>query len=406
MGASFEAERIESGGSGDPGLLASVVLLAGCGVAVLWSASSGYALSLGRGPEYFALRQARYLIPAAALFWLCSMLPLESLRKRIGLVTLGGLAFLLLPFVPGLGSERNGASRWIDLGFITLQPSEFWKPVAIIYLAHVLDSRGRLVDGGSGPLIPPFLLASLGCIIVFAQNDFSTAVICFAACAAMFWIAGASIAFFLGLGAAAAPLAALSVLTSDFRLRRILAFVFPTYEPHGQGYQVLGSLKAIKAGGFFGKGLGLGTVKLGLVPEVQSDFVFAAFAEEAGFAGVLAFLALWGVFVWRAFRCSFAETDGFRSYLGFGLASLLTMEALVNVSVVAGLLPATGIALPFFSAGGSSLFSTAVSCGILYNLSKSASAPRQGRRASIFARSAIFAGPEARGASVGEDLNG
>jgi cell division protein FtsW len=211
----------------------------------------------------------------------------------------------------------------------------------------------------------------LGCFIVYLQNDFSTTIIVGMAAATVFWIAGSPLSFFLGLGAAAAPLAALSVLTSDFRLRRILAFLFPSYEPHGQGYQVLGSLRAIRAGGFFGKGLGLGTLKLSSVPEVQSDFVFAAWVEETGFVGVLAFYALWAFLAWRAFTNAFAEEDGFRSYLGFGLTTLLVAEALVNVAVAAGVVPATGLALPFFSAGGSSLISTAAICGLLYNLSRS-----------------------------------
>ncbi len=170
------------------------------------------------------------------------------------------------------------------------------------------------------------------------------------------------------------PLAALSILTSDFRLKRILAFLFPAYEPHGQGYQVLGSIKAIRSGGFFGKGLGLGSLKRGSIPEVQSDFIFAAWAEETGFVGALAVIGLFGFLAYRAFKAAFAEADPYRSYLGMGMAFLLSFEVLVNAAVVAGAVPATGIVLPFFSAGGSSLISTAVSCGIIYNLSSRAPA--------------------------------
>ena len=228
----------------------------------------------------------------------------------------------------------------------------------------------------AGVLIPPFLLVALGCILVYAQNDFSTAAIAGLAAIAMFWVAGAPLSFFLGLGAAATPLAFLSILTSDFRLRRILAFLFPEYEPHGQGYQILGSIKAVRSGGLFGVGFGLGSLKRGSIPEVQSDFIFAAWAEETGFLGVLAVLGAFAFLAWRAFRVAFAETEGYRSYLGMGMAFLLCLEILVNVAVVAGALPATGMALPFFSAGGSSLLSTAISCGLLYNLSGSSSLAR------------------------------
>ena len=371
MPSGFAVEPMARERTWDSALLASLFLLAGTGFAALWSASSGYALSIGKAPYHFALRQLLFLAPSVGLFWAGALAPLDLLRKKAGLITLLGLGSLLLPFIPGLGENRNGASRWIDIGFTTIQPSEFWKPVSVFYLAHVLAKRQEAKALGVAPLMPPFLLAGSGCLLVFLQNDFSTAVIAAAAAVAVFWVAGAPLAFFAGLAAVGGPLAALSVLTSDFRLRRILAFLFPAYEPHGQGYQVLGSLRAIRSGGFFGKGLGLGTLKLGSLPYVQSDFIFAALAEETGFLGVLAFFGLWGFFAFRAFRASFREEDGFRSYLGFGLASLLLLEVLVNVAVAAGAMPATGIALPFFSAGGSSLLATAATCGVLANLSRS-----------------------------------
>ncbi|HET7838925.1 MAG TPA: putative peptidoglycan glycosyltransferase FtsW, partial [Rectinemataceae bacterium] len=376
--------------------LAATCLLAGVGLASLWSASAGYALSIGKGAHYFVLRQALYYLPALAAFLVCALVPLERLRAKVGIITIVGLGLLFLPFIPGLGENRNGASRWIDLGFSTFQPSELWKPISVLYLAHIMDRRGKDLSEGAGVLLPPLMLTGFACLVVYMQNDFSTAVVVGAAAVIVFWAAGAPYSFFLGLGAAVTPLAALSVLTSDFRLRRILAFLFPAYEPHGQGYQVLGSIRAIRAGGLVGKGIGLGTLKLASVPEVQSDFVFAAWTEETGFLGVLAFFAIWGLLAWRAFRNAFAEEDAFRSYLGFGLASLLVMEVLVNVAVAAGVVPATGLALPFFSAGGSSLIAAAIICGLLYNLSR-------GRAEAEAARPEDR--PMARAYGVGEDAN-
>jgi cell division protein FtsW len=376
MRIGFVAERASSGRKGDRGMLAAIALLAGVGLACLWSASSEYALSLGRSAGYFALRQALFLLPAALLFWLCASVDLDSLRSKTGALTLGSLLFLLLPFVPGLGENRNGATRWIDLGFTTFQPSELWKPACVIYLAHILDKKRDRIEESAGVLIPPFMLVGLGCLLVYAQNDFSTAIVAGLCAIVVFWVAEAPASFFLSLGAAATPLAALSVLTSDFRLKRILSFLFPAYEPHGQGYQVIGSIKAIRSGGFAGTGLGLGSLKRGSIPEVQSDFVFAAWTEETGFVGVLAVLGLFAFLAWRAFKVAFAEEERYRSYLGMGLTFLLCLETLVNVAVVAGALPATGLALPFFSAGGSSLLSTAIACGLLYNLSASGARSR------------------------------
>jgi cell division protein FtsW len=370
MRAGFDVERMRAEGPGDAVMLAIVVLLAGTGVAALWSASSGFAVSIGKGPGYFAVRQLVYMAPAILIFWACSAIDLEKLRSKVGVLTLVSLASLLLPFLPFLGGSRNGASRWIDLGITTLQPSELWKPAMILYLAHILDRKRERILESPGVLIPPFMLAAAGCLLVFAQNDFSTAFLTILAAAAVFWVACAPPSFFLGLASAAASLSALTILTSDFRLRRILAFLFPAYEPHGQGYQVLGSLRAIRSGGLLGKGLGLGTLKTGAIPEVQADFVFAAWAEETGLVGVLLVMAAWGALCWRAFKAALAEEDRFRSCLGFGLAFLLVLEALVNMGVASGAVPATGLALPFFSAGGSSLLSTAAICGLLYNLSR------------------------------------
>jgi cell division protein FtsW len=385
MRSGFEAERQRAARRGDRGMLAAVLLLALLGVAALWSASSEYAISLGRGSGYFALHQALFLLPSALVFWASASVDLDALRARTGAATLVALGLLLLPFIPGLGENRNGATRWIDLRFTTFQPSELWKPALVLYLAHILDKKRERIAESAGVLIPPFLLVALGCLLVYAQNDFSTAAIAGLTAVAVFWVAGSPPSFFLGLGAAAAPLAALSILTSDFRLRRILAFVFPAYEPFGQSYQLLGSIRAIRSGGLLGKGFGLGTLKRGSIPEVQSDFIFAAWTEETGFMGAVAVLAAFGFLAWRGFLTAFAERDRYRSYLGMGMAFLLGLEVLVNVAVVAGAVPATGMALPFFSAGGSSLLATSICCGILYNLSAS---------------------PEARGAAGSSFLGG
>jgi len=356
----------------DSVLAAALFVAAGTGMAVLWSASTGYAISLGRPSWWFAARQAVFWLPAGGLFALTVFLPMEAVRRRIGAITIAGLALLALTFVPGIGEYRNGAARWINLGFTTLQPSEFWKPIAVIYLAHVIDRR-RPGSGDERPaasLVGPFLLVAFGSLVVYLQNDFSTAAIAMVGAAAVFWVGGAPVGAFAGISLAGGALGALMVLTSDFRLRRILAFLFPAYEPHGQSYQILSSLRAIREGGWLGKGFGLGTLKIGSIPEVQSDFIFASFSEEVGFVGVLLFFALWAVVAWRAFANSMREEDHFRSLLGFGLGFLVVLEVLINTAVAAGVVPATGIALPFFSAGGSSLMANAAVGGLLVNLGR------------------------------------
>ncbi len=354
---------------GDTTMLALFICLTVMGFATLWSGSSGYALSIGRGAEHFLIRQLMFMIPACILFVLSAMIPLEVLRPRAGVFMIAGLIFLFFPLIPGLGEVRNGASRWINFGPTTIQPSEFWKPILVFYLAHILDKKRESMDDTIGTLIPPFLVLIAGSGIIFFQSNFSTAAVAALAGLAVFWAAGAPMRFFVGILSMVVPLGLLSVLVSDYRMMRVLSFIVPGLDPHGQGYQVQNSLKAIISGGFFGKGIGLGTRKIASIPAVQSDFIFAAFAEETGFIGVLVFFFLWGALFLRTFKAAF-EMDGFRSYLAFGLGFLVSIQVLANVAVVSGFVPATGLPLPLFSAGGSSLFMIAICFGLLYNCTR------------------------------------
>lgn len=347
-------------------LIGAIGALALLGLAALWSASAGFALSMGKGADYFAVRQFAFLAFSAGLFFAAAKIPLTVLRDKMWLVMPLALAFLALPLIPGIGDNRNGASRWIDLGVTTFQPSEIWKPVVIVYLAHMLDKNKAEIRRSESAVFAPSLLAGFGSLIIFLQSDFSTSMIIAIAAVSVMFIAGVRFRFFAAVLTAILPLAGLMVLTSEYRLKRIIGFLVPGYDPHGLSYQVQGSLKAIGSGGILGKGLGLGTRKIASIPEVQSDFVFAAFVEETGIIGVAVVFALWafiGFTVYRAVR----ERDDFYGFAAIGLFGMLALQFLANVAVASGFVPATGLALPFFSAGGSSLIATAISCGIMYN---------------------------------------
>lgn len=371
MAATFTMERPGKRAGVDTILLGSTLLLAGAGLANLYSASYGYALSLGRAPGYFALRQLAWYLPATAVFAVCAMAPLDRVRTASGAFVLAGLVLLLLPFAPVIGITRNGASRWFGFGGLSFQPSELFKPVLVFYLAHILSKKADRLADVVNAVIPPLLLAAAGTGIVLLQNDFSTALMVAALAVVMFWVADAPLVFFAALASIALPLAALSVLTNDYRLERVIGFLAPRFDPGDLSYQVNGSIRAIEAGGLFGKGIGQGSLKLASIPEVYSDFVFSAWAEETGLAGVLAVLSLWGVLLWRAYRSSLRADDGFRSLLGFGMATYLGFQVLVNVMVEAGAAPATGIPLPLFSSGGSSLLSVAAALGCVVNVARS-----------------------------------
>lgn len=385
MGGGFEMDRPPARSGGDPAMLGALVVIAGVGLACLYSASYGFALSIGKSPSYFVARQAVWLIPAVALFSAAALVPLEVLAKLMAPIVIGALLLLLLPFVPGIGIVKNGAARWFGFGGQMFQPSELWKPTLVLYLAYILSKKAERLGDVVNGIAPPLVIAAAGAAIIIAQDDFSTAMLVGVVALIMFWISDAPLLFFAAIGSVAVPLASLAVLTSDYRLRRMVGFLAPGYDPADISYQVNGSLRAISAGGVFGKGLGQGTLKLGSIPLVQSDFIFASWAEETGFLGVCLFAALWAFYLWRTFGASLRSADAYRSRLAFGLSCYLALQVLINVMVASGIAPATGIPLPFFSQGGSSLLSVSISAGLLYNVSRSAEAAPSARDGRAYA---------------------
>ncbi|HWR11437.1 MAG TPA: FtsW/RodA/SpoVE family cell cycle protein [Rectinemataceae bacterium] len=353
----------------ESGFAGSFAALAVIGFVAMWSASSGYGVKMGKGASYFAVRQAIFLLPAILVFMAASIVSLDWLRNLAGLFAIASIVSLTLPFLPGIGVEINGGRRWINLVFTNFQPSELWKPVSIFYAAHILDKKNQTIRNTAGEAIFPFLVVVLGCAIVFLQDDFSTSMLALVAALSVFWFAGTPLRFFLGTLILAVPAVFLMITSSEYRLIRVLGFIIPDYDPHGMNYQVQNSIRAIMSGGLWGKGLGLGTRKLSSIPEIQSDFVFAAFAEEMGLLGVAAVFACWIFLVIAVIRVTRGR-EGFRYLLAMGLLCLLSLQFLVNLGVVSGFLPATGIALPFFSAGGSSLLSTALAGGLILNALK------------------------------------
>ncbi len=377
MNGGFTMDRPLVRAGGDPALLGSLCIIVGTGLAGLYSASYGYAMSLGKPGSYFVMRQLVWLVPACAVFALGAFTPLELTQRFMGLIVIASLCMLVLPFLPLVGITKNGASRWFGFAGQMFQPSELFKPVLVLYLAHILSKKAdRLADVVHG-VFPPLIVAGAGVLIVLLQNDFSTALLLGLLAMTMFWVADVPVVFFAAMASIGLPLVVLSVLTSGYRLNRILGFLAPGYDPSTLSYQITSSIRAIGSGGVWGKGIGLGTLKLGSIPEVQSDFVFAAWAEETGLVGVLGFAAIWAFFLWRAFRASFMAPDSYRSHLAFGMACYLGFQALVNIMVASGAAPATGIPLPFFSSGGASLFSAALAAGCSVNVARRSAGGRE-----------------------------
>jgi cell division protein FtsW len=346
-------------------------LLVGVGLAVLFSSSYFWAEQLYGDAFRLVRRQAVYVVLGIALAFMASRVPLDRLRKNVLLLLLGGLLLMILTFVPGLGEEYLGARRWILLFGYSFQPSELIKVIVIFYLAHILSKKEDQLNDTLNSIVPPMIVVGLFAAIIYLQNDFSTSVFVIGLALLMLYVARVRFRLFVGLAIVILPLTVILLLTREHRVLRILAFIDPELDRFGSGYQVLAARIALENGGAWGVGIGQSLQKFGSLPEPHSDFVFAILGEEFGFVGILSVLGLFAAFAVKGYQIALRAPDTFRSLIAFGVTSAILLQALVNMAVVCGLVPATGIPLPFFSAGGSSVLMSLLMCGLLVNVARS-----------------------------------
>jgi cell division protein FtsW len=347
-----------------------ILVFCGLGFAVLYSGSIGFANRIFDDPLYFVKKQGLNLLVGVIAMVLFASVNLEAVRKQLPKIVLVTLIISLLPFVPGIGVTKNGATRWIGIGSQTFQPSELVKMVVVFYLANLFAKKFDKLDQPKISIIPAFLTSAVLVATVYIQNDFSKSVFIIAIVLVMFYIAGVDWRWFLRLFLCAVPLVLLMVFSKEYRVERLMSFLHPEHDPLGAGYQVNAALNALSEGGFWGRGLGNGIRKISSIPEVQSDFIFAVWAEEMGFFGVCLYFALLVGFSLRGYYISLKCRDRFRSYLGFGCTTIILLQSLMNCGVVVRLVPATGVPLPFFSSGGTSLLITLCLCGFVLNVSR------------------------------------
>jgi len=372
MGVQLAMEKTNRAVRADPLLVALVLLLTGIGLVTLYSASYAHAVRFKGNGLYYTSRQAGMTLLSLFLFFVASRADLELIRKWISPIVIGTIVLCGLTFIPGLGVTKNGASRWIGVGNSTYQPSELVKLALPFYLAHIFDKKKDRLDSFSAGVLPPTLITVLFFVLIYLQNNFSTAFFVLVNALVIFFLAGIRLRYFFAAATIFLPLSVFFVLTKEHRLRRFISFLWPDFDPQGAGYQVKASIVTIASGGFWGKGLGHGTRKISSVPEVHSDFIFASFAEEGGFFAVIVFFILFALFAFAVYRCAFNCPTLFGRLLCFSLGTIIVSQVLLNIAVVVGALPATGVPLPFFSAGGSSLTATMVMCGLLVNCSREA----------------------------------
>ncbi len=371
MEYSFTVEKINNRSS-DFILLSLIILLAGLGIATLFSASYNYGAAKFGNPRYFLNRQLVFMTAGFVLMYLVSRLQMDVIVKSIPLLLVVTFALMVMTLIPGVGREVLGGKRWIVIGHNSFQPSELVKLVIILYLARILSKKSDRKNDFINGILPPFIIVSIFAALIYFQNDFSTAFFILFVALSIFFIAGIHLGYFAFIVTAVVPLTFMLLFTREHRVRRLIAFLNPSSDPSRAGFQAIAAKAALSGGGFWGKGLGLGTKKLGGLPEAHSDFVFAVLGEEAGFIGIVIILTLFLAFAARGYALGYQyqEKNPFAYYLVFGLTTSILYQALINIAVVSGVVPVTGIPLPFFSSGGSSIIVTFIMCGILLNLSR------------------------------------
>lgn len=343
-----------------------VSILLVMGLVFLYSASALYAVNKGLDSLFYAEKQALYMLLGFGLMAAAARLDLEKVRRYIKplvIVTLALLAVTLL--MPPVAHVR----RWIPLGFMKLQMSEFAKPVLVLYLADFFDRSASRIQADWRELLRPFGVSVLFFVLIAAEPDLGTPALLFVVTMAVFFAGGVKLRYILAPIAAAVPVLIEELLRKPYRIARLKSFLSPWDDASGTGYQLVQSLLAVGSGGWFGKGLGASKLKLMYLPEPHTDFIFPVVAEEIGLVGGLFITALFAALLVKGARIARNAPSLYTSLAAFGLTLTLTLQAFFNLSMAIGLIPTKGIPLPFFSYGGSSILASMIMVGLILNVS-------------------------------------
>ncbi len=353
----------------DAVLVSVVVALVAFGVVMVYSASAVYANRMFEDGNHYLVRQGIFAVVGLVLMAIGASID----YRRIRFLTYPGLAtcvFLLLVVALGFGRTAGGAARWIAIGSFNVQPSETAKIAIVFWLAYSLSKKRDRIRSFSVGFLPHVLMAGFLMLLCLKQPDFGSAVMIGLLTFVLLFTAGTRLGYLLGGVLAVLPILVLLVVTSEYRLRRITAFLNPEADRMNTTYQIYESLVSFGSGGVFGVGIGDSRQKLFFLPEAHTDFIGAIVGEELGFLGICTLLAAYSVFVYRGLRAAFHAADDYGAYLAVGISMFIGLPAFMNLAVAMGLLPADGLVLPFVSYGGSSLLVNCAAVGVLLNVSR------------------------------------
>lgn len=351
-------------------LIIVTLMLLAVGLTMVYSASAIWADYKFDDAFFFAKRQLLFaVVGLVAMFFLMNV-DYWTWRTWAKVIIIVCFVLLLLVLIPGIGNVRNGSRSWIGVGAFSIQPSEFMKLAMIAFLAKFLSEKQKLITSFKKGLVPSLGLVFLAFGLIMLQPDLGTGTVMVGTCIVMIFVSGARIKHFAFLGLIGIGGFVALVLSAPYRIKRITSFLDPWEDPLGSGFQIIQSLYAIGPGGLFGLGLGESRQKFFYLPEPQTDFIFAILSEELGFIGGTFVILLFALLLWRGIRVALGAPDLYGSFLAVGIIAMVAIQVMINIGVVTGLMPVTGITLPFLSYGGSSLTLMLMAIGVLLNISR------------------------------------
>jgi cell division protein FtsW len=354
----------------DVWMIAATLGILGIGVVMVYSASAVTAFHDHGDPYYYVKRQLLFAVLGVVSMFVMMNVEYTFWRKWAVPALLICFGMLVIVLIPGLGVWRGGARSWLGIGSFGIQPSEFMKLAMILFMAKLLSERQNQITQFAKGLLPPLGIMGIAFGLIMLQPDLGTGTVMIGAALIVIYVAGARVAHLGGLALLGLVGLIGLIAAAPYRLLRITAFLDPWQDPLGAGYQSIQSLYAIGPGGLVGLGLGMSRQKYNYLPEPQTDFIFSILAEELGFIGGSLLLLLFLLLIWRGMRTAITLSDPFGSLLATGIVGIFAVQVLINIGVVIGLLPVTGITLPLVSYGGSSLTLLLTALGILLNLSR------------------------------------
>ena len=351
-------------------LLLAVIAIIIFGIIMIYSASSIWAEYKYQDPFKFVKAQSAFFLLGLLCIFIISKLDINILYKKANLILLICFILLVLVLIPGIGSIRNGSRSWFGIGSLGIQPSEFAKLGLIIYLSKYLANNRKIIKDVKKGVLPILLVIGVFFLLIMLEPDFGTAMVIVLTLVVMIFISGVKLSFFIKVGLLGLLGIVGLIIIAPYRMERIVSFLNPWVDPLGSGYQIIQSLYAIGPGGLLGQGFLNSHQKQFYLPEPQTDFIFSIISEEFGFLGILIVTSFIAFIFYRIIKIALKENNLFKKYLAFGLGFGIIIQSLLNISVVIGLIPVTGVTLPFLSYGGSSLLISMISIGIILNISK------------------------------------